>query len=490
MIKLLSLIKINRYLKIKRILPLLWNYSIFSLCLDSVISSPNYLFLRLNMQQKKVNYIKKFIFFKLKRLKYKLIFKKLYLYKYNSNKNDFLNHLFFFVMLQILIFISNLLFLQIFSYIPFKFRAKNLKYFLIDTFISKKKAVFFSFNFICFELRYCLSNLFKNSVKFIKKFLNDNNFLKYFFQIAIFLFQTKLKNVKQFLGLFLDLENFLTKIYYSQVDCVIAFTIKKQILDSSINLKARYRTLIFFLEKAIFNGYKEHFYKKKKCFKKVKNKRSSLLVNYLRVNKKILFISWGSAFKLYSFKKNLYQYFNSVFVSLQTSFNTSFSFLGFDYKINFVLQTVKSSYLKFTNNIRFKKFFFIKRVLITNVKSFFINLDMLTIKNQPKYCTYLLFFYSTNILNWYLYFFFGLLKYYKNCSNLRNFFLSFYYICKWSLLYTLAKKHKKTVNFLITKYTKYINTTFSFMLKKVYLATSPLKQSNLLFLNYTYNYYL
>lgn len=62
--------------------------------------------------------------------------------------------------------------------------------------------------------------------------------------------------------------------------------------------------------------------------------------------------------------------------------------------------------------------------------------------------------YTKNIIAWYNYFIFGLLYYYNKSFNFKKLKYNLYYFLKWSLLHTLKKKHKKSLQTIILKYYK------------------------------------
>jgi len=76
-------LKFKNNLKLKTILPIFWNYSLFTTIFNSLINDPQHIILFSSMQQNKLDKVKKFLFYKLKSLKFKITLKKLLLYKKN-----------------------------------------------------------------------------------------------------------------------------------------------------------------------------------------------------------------------------------------------------------------------------------------------------------------------------------------------------------------------------------------------------------------------
>jgi len=90
-------LKFKNNLKLKTILPIFWNYSLFTTIFNSLINDPQHIILFSSMQQNKLDKVKKFLFYKLKSLKFKITLKKLLLYKKKNQKCSavFLSPLFF-----------------------------------------------------------------------------------------------------------------------------------------------------------------------------------------------------------------------------------------------------------------------------------------------------------------------------------------------------------------------------------------------------------
>lgn len=119
--------------------------------------------------------------------------------------------------------------------------------------------------------------------------------------------------------------------------------------------------------------------------------------------------------------------------------------------------------------------------------------------DKPSAINKLLLCYTEEIIIWYNALAYGLLKYYKNCSNYDKLCVYINYFFRWSLLHTLAKKHKKPLNKIIFKYSKDIkikSTTthkiitqlFTLKLTKAFKLKQKNKGTFLPGINYVYEY--
>jgi hypothetical protein len=99
--------------------------------------------------------------------------------------------------------------------------------------------------------------------------------------------------------------------------------------------------------------------------------------------------------------------------------------------------------------------------IIQNIK-IFISFDKLEIlfqkyqilnkKQKPTAVKYLIFLFSESIIIWFNFLLLGLLKYYKHINNYKKLKIFIIYLFKWSIIYTLSKKHKKELKTIFKKY--------------------------------------
>jgi hypothetical protein len=158
-------------------------------------------------------------------------------------------------------------------------------------------------------------------------------------------------------------------------------------------------------------------------------------------------------------------------------------------KINFFAV----NYKKITYNSSVKKIIIKDFAPLQQIKQEFLKYKILAKNNKPKSLINLVNLYTKSIINWYNHLMFGLLYYYKKCLNYKKLICHLYYYLKWSLLYTLKKKHKKSIEKIVLNYLK----KFS---KQKQLVTLKQNSVQLLFLNrrlktlinfyYVYKYFL
>nr|YP_009476600.1 maturase [Chroomonas placoidea]AVM81093.1 maturase [Chroomonas placoidea] len=135
---------------------------------------------------------------------------------------------------------------------------------------------------------------------------------------------------------------------------------------------------------------------------------------------------------------------------------------------------------------------FIKNLVsISRLRKEFFKFGIIRKTKKPKAIVYLITLYTQAILIWYNNLMFCLLYYYYKTFNYKKLVSNVYYFLKWSLLATLKKKHKKSVEKVILRYRKQKNNKVAPLLLRYNFATiTTLKKcrrvSNNLFYIYEY----
>jgi hypothetical protein len=172
------------------------------------------------------------------------------------------------------------------------------------------------------------------------------------------------------------------------------------------------------------------------------------------------------------------RYLNHFFIGV-SCLNASLS--SFPNKISFFLKSALHLNLKTTNwiNLNIKSFDFLgintKKILsnlhqkkpiclktfspLRKLKREFLKMGILN--QKPKAILYLTNLYTNSIINWYNNFSYGLFVYYYKTSNYKKLVYNLYYFFKWSLLQTLKKKHKKSLEKVVIKHWKKKNNIFT-----------------------------
>lgn len=447
------LLKIKHGLKTKNLLPLFWNYQIFSFVFNTIIVSPQYILLFLSIQQKKIYKLKKFLFYKIKKINFRKDSSNLLLVKQTLESNKF-NQFFLLVLNHLFFHIIKLLYLQIFSFTPFKFRFNSFKTTPID-FEPTRNSNFYILKVNLFDNKY--HYLLKNSLKFIKKFINDNTFNQYCLQVLLFLFQSLIK--KKFFWLnFLQLKYLLNNIYCKKFDFFIFSFITTFILNVYINVSPSYKKIFFLLKISLQRLNKRN--KFLNVFLKKKYVKFQYF-NYLRNNNEVLICFFSSFYNLYFFREYLHLY-TQLTLKITSNILKSCMFFGYKISTSFFLNKSKQQILWNWKKNPFTDSLFLYFVPIKKLKYIFICLNILNSKNKPRHNNTLISLEANNIFEWYLKFFLTFKFYYKNCLNFKMFILRLFYICKWALLICLAKKHKKVLSVIIYKYSKYTKVFFMY----------------------------
>lgn len=447
------LLKLKSGIKVKNVLPLLWNYTLFSCVFNNILNFPQYTLLLASMQQKEIYKMKKFLFYKLKNLSFTLMLTKFLVSK--NKKSSFYNNFFFSLFIDLFFQILDLIFSQIFSFIPFQFRVQNLKFSLnIMTKVIKP------FYLISLSQNSKFSFLIKTSFKFLKKFVNDIKFGEYYLEIINFFFRVKISETSFVFTNILKFKSLLNFMHFFQFDAFIYFITAKFSFNLNKHFQSRYKKLFFLLKISLQNISKktifvydmqeQYFLKRKKTF------FSSF--GYLRMDNFFLIYVFAPFSTFVLLKKQIHD-FNKYIFNLSNESLIKLNLLGFDIiKSRVVVTTIKQ---KITCVLK-KKNFLTTRLLVPlkTLKTSFIKAGLLNVKYVPIYFEKLITFDSDTIFNWYLQFYFVFLNYYSKCLNFESFKLRFYYICKWSLLFTFAKKYKKTLKYVFSKYISQITNIF------------------------------
>lgn len=188
------------------------------------------------------------------------------------------------------------------------------------------------------------------------------------------------------------------------------------------------------------------------------------------------------------------RYLNHFFIGV-SFLNLSLSFVPS--KISFFLKSVLHLNVKFTKwadlnmksinfcgvktkkeflNLYTKRFILIKIFSpLREIKEELLKFGIFSRNQKPKAILYLINLFTKSIIIWYNTFIFGLLYYYKKTSNYKKLSYNLYYFLKWSLLYTLKKKHKKSLEKIVIKYWRHKNkivTPFLLLLSNFSIFTS------------------
>jgi hypothetical protein len=481
------LLRFNPNLKVKQVLPVSWNYSLFTSIFINLTNDPCHSLLFLSMQQNKLYKIKKFLFYILRISKFKIMLKKVILYKKDTHFT-FVKQIFLLFLNQFYFQLLTLIFSHILSFIPFKFRSNDVKThlnFLTDKVLFKQNCYFLQFKLNCE-----FSFLVRSSFKFIKKFINDKTFIEQFLQIVYFFVYEKTYEIKNYLTEFLKLKSIFNSIFFVQFDYFSIFIITKIIVNSTQTLKLVYYKFIHFVQKALKSVSKFRFFNLKKSFFLKKKIKMTSYFSYLRVNQILIIGFSGLFFRFCFFKRQIKLFYKNMF-NLNIYENLKeFFFLGFTILVLNNLKKMKSrnKYHNIKKPLHLKPLIYV--IPLQQLYNAFKILGILNIQNKPKSVLSLTSFYNNNIFTWYLNFFLVFLFYYKKCSNFKNFSLKFYYICKWSLMLTLSKKHKKSLTYVLKRYVTFLSTIFLTVIKHFYTGFILNKNNKIASLLYIYFSYV
>ena len=461
--------------KNKNILSLLSNYYLFTTSFEYILSSPQFTLVFLSMKQKAIYNLKKFLFYKLKELTVFSFNNKNALFSKRKFQFLFVTDFLCILLVSIFFQILNLILKQKFSFIPSFSRLTNFNSFLT----IRKNNINCSSYILRFNIKLNNFVLFKSTFKVLKKFIYDRIFIEYFLQLILIFARKKIFTKTT------QLLNILSFVYFSQLDFYL-FTLL--INKVKFKVKLNFKKTLIYIKKALKMVNKIFLFfnfKKKKLFFTKRKKSNFFSFNYKRINYTFLLI-FSASFSLFSIlKKEIFLFLSLNFNGIKTFPANCFNFLGFDLKIKKVLYEKKIFF-----NLNLKKEFMVKIVPLILLQNKFINFGLLNIFNKPLSFNLLTNYLSKNLFYWYLNFFFGFLIYYKNCSNFKKFILSVYYICKWSLLFTLAKKHKKSVKNILSNYFIYFNDLFFKNNSKLFSKNNLKLEDNFTFSSYIFNYQL
>jgi hypothetical protein len=447
------------------LLPFFWNYSLFKKGFENIVNDPQYSLLYLSMIKKKKNsliFLQNILFLSLRKKRLKAIFNTTLIIFKKLEKKPFLLTVKVLLLSQIFIQSINLCLKKIFSFIPFKFRS-NLMPAKKDLLL--KLTSLQSFYTISFEIISQTSKFLKKMLKFIKKIFVYKDFLVYFFQF--FKLILKIKTRKKFFRFFFQVEYFLNNLYYTQIDCWFFYISSQFSLNFSIKYGSLHTKLNSLIKAALNNCKSICLLNCRQKISKLKKKtKASISTKYIRINKNVLIFFTGSILQFYCYKKQISFFLKNVFgINIKVYIN-NFSLLGFKFYI------FCSFYKYFPTNVKNKNLLkcnFKKLAPLTLLKKTFMFLGFLNYQKKPKNFKKILNFLTFDILNWYSFLLIGLHTYYLIALNIKTLKLSIYYILKWSLLYTLVKKHKKTVSFILIKYLKYTKFFLTLLFKETKL---------------------
>jgi len=443
------------------LLPYFWNYSLFKKNFEDIVNDPQYSLLCLSMIKKKksIIFLRNFFFLNFRKKRLNVIFKAtLIIFKKLKNK-PFLVNVKTLLLYQIFVNSIKLCLKKIFFFIPFKYRSEFIP--LKKGFLVKFTSLQ-TFHTIGFKVMPQTSNLLKGVFKFIKKLFINKEFIGYFFQL--FKLLLKLKTRKTFFRLLFQIESYFNTLYYNQVDCWFFYFSSQLLLSFNTKYNSINKKLSAFIKKAL-NSCKGNYFLilQSKLFKLKKKAKTSIFIKYIRTNKTVLIFFTGSIFQLYCYKKQISFFFKNIFRLINAISIDNVYILGFKFHIfcGFLKEPLKNAKHMNIVHCTFKKL-----VPFKHLKKIFTYLGFLSYQKKPKNLRKIINFLSFDILNWYSFLIFGLHKYYFTASNAKMLQLSIYYILKWSFLYTLAKKHKQTVFFILIKYLKYTKFFFKVFTKK------------------------
>lgn len=277
-----------------------------------------------------------------------------------------------------------------------------------------------------------------NFNKVLFKILNNNQSNTHFFvrntsTLDIVFCNFYLKQIDSYMTTFIKEYNFM--LIYTKVK-VEKTILNRYILNALNTLKTKDKKLTFLIK---YNIY----FSKKNVLNSAPRLTQLLKLYFYRIkNDLLLGVSHSKNVTLFIKNKMLFFCKSSLHIKKINSqiiclFSQNFQFLGFEfYKQS---PSIKLNPLKCKISL---KIFRQKLVLF----------GILNIKTKPFALVHLIFLYSNNVIAWFNFLAYGILLYYRKATNFNRLVIYFYYFLKWSLLFTLGRKHKKPLNKIIAKY--------------------------------------
>jgi hypothetical protein len=480
----LYVLKHNKNLKIKNLLFVIKNYNLFNTNFEFILNSPQYSLLVFSMKQNELRYLKHFLFFKLKTINF--CFKKSSFLRSKQNTQEkFLNRIFSILLVHLFFYITKAIFSYFFSFIPQKFRSQNFQT-QFDKFLKNikiAKPLVFTLN--C-SLAFNKLTLLQNFIKFLKKLINDNFFIK--FAIFIFLIQLNFFSINE-----LKLKMTISFTIFEQIEYLISFLLTKFVIDLYKNISIRFKKIFYYVKLCLQQSFKNNAFKKQNynLFNTLKNKKNFVKVSFIYFKSLTsYFIAFFGNFSFFKYIIKKFSIFSKNFFPLDLNINNfnSFRFLGLQYKIVKRLKTIVNKDYFVSLKTKSLKLSLLQYLPANKINVDLFNLGILNVQFKPSFFTKLLPVLNKNIFDWYFSFFNTFYNYYKKCKNFHKFCLILVYILKWSLFLTLGKKHKKSLKYVFLKYIRYFKVKFQSNFKDGYFI--KIISRNLKFLTYAYKYYL
>jgi hypothetical protein len=303
-----------------------------------------------------------------------------------------------------------------------------------------------------------------------KTFINliKANILNFKFNKILLKFLKSINNLQT--NFFIKKNNSLYKvilnIYLTKLDLYLMTFLKEyNITLPSIKKFKRFEVFILKSTKASHFLLKKTRFALKLNFYKIKFRQPhffflvSFHILYIRFLKNVLFGLNGNR-AIIIFVKNKFEFFlkaNLHFSTIKTKlcFQETI-FAGFFFFKSFYSHRPKPFNHRSIKNINLikQKYTINVYLCLQKLKILLEKYGVLNKKLNPAPILYLTFIYSDSIIIWFNFLFFGLLKYYKNCNNYKELAICIFFILKWSLLFTLSKKHKKSLKIIFQKYFK------------------------------------
>ena len=350
------------------------------------------------------------------------------------------------------LFIQNLVIKQSLANIlskVFKNKKKLLppNFYIIDTnreTLKKLSEVFKKTNLgiFCNNLEICTKITFRYFIKILKSAVVDQHFIS---------FVTNFFACIEINTLFTDKSSKFYKIfcniYLAKFDFFILNFFKNHVVKSTpkfVNNKFKVAKKVAPLVASALLTAKARFFF---MFKQIYSKKCVVapILFYIRYLNHFFF---GTSFlkpSLLNFSITISYFFKST--------------LHFNIKIQkWVNLHKKSSFFFGIHKTRLFKFFtkrllFVKNLCpINKLTKELLKFGVLYKSKKPKAIIYLITLYTNTIIIWYNNLIFGILYYYSKTANYLKLFNNTYYCLKWSLLYTLKKKHKKALEKISIKY--------------------------------------
>lgn len=282
-------------------------------------------------------------------------------------------------------------------------------------------------------------------------------------------------------GFFINKTSFLYKpsinLYFQKFDVYIGIFIKEY--NKIFNSRKLFKTFIILKKLLIksllsLNTYNSVIFLKNynSVYPKFKNKKPLSFLNYSLIKNgihyfrffekiQICLTNFNTTFlkhKLEFFIKSSLYFANIKIIKLDV-LKIGFYLFGFYVSNGKQIVRVKSN-----KNWIIKYKIFKHYIPLNRIQYIFKHLGFLNSKKQPLPVLNVIFLYSQDIMNWFHFFFFSFVKYYRIANNYKKGVSYIYFLFRWLIIFTLAKKHKKNFKYILLKYGYYINNKKTFFL--------------------------